>query len=1504
MILRNFVGSAVSLLSLLSLLILSLAPTATIAKKDGPTISKTEFENIVENLFYFDDSNVILAHDPKLWTVWRSADAGETWVPVEEAAGAAFDVYPHPWNNQRAYILGPSTDHWVTTDQGKTWSKWSSGHQAARLSSGRPFSFHGRDPSKVIWNGEECTGGFFEVCSTLSYYTDDDFAHVTTLTKGVPGGCVWAVQTPTFGDKYAAEIDDRVYCIRNGKSSFFGKDYRLVGSDDYFTSDDGVEPAMNDGRAVEGVLSVAAVKNYLVVASKGEGTDELALFVTDDTVTWHRAEFGEHKVLEEAYTILESTNYSMQVDVLGSRSTNPMGHLFSSNSNGTYFTKNVDYTNRNVWGNVDFEKVATIQGVYLVNTVKNWKEVMNSAVAEKEIISQISFDDGRTFQDIKAVFDSLHLHSVTEAKMSGRIFSSPAPGIVMGVGNTGASLKSWEEGDTWISNDAGATFIRALPGPHFYEFGNQGALLVAIKSEENTNQIQYSLNMGQEWRKASLGVKIRPTFITTVPDSTTLSFVVGGYASASDGQFLLFKLDFEGLHERVCGKGDFEDRWPARVDNKRNPICVMGHRQFYRRRKADAECVIDEEFKDPVPIFEPCECTVADFECDFNFERSKDRKECIPVRPLAVPEDACKDPQDTFMGSSGWRKIPGNECKGGENLAKEIERPCSETTKKPPSGEIAVEKTPFSATGFSQWYYLERGTSSTGDDETIIMLTREQDIYLTRDHGKTWAPILEGEPITAIIPNPGFHDSVYFLTGSDTVFYTVDRGDRFEKFDAPKPPSMNGLPVLKFHPDYKDWLLWSGQERSQDRTNIYYSKDRGDNWNTLVRGSRRCDYIHRADKDELIFCERYKAEDPNTNTLQLLSSDNFFAKEQLIYDNILDFATMNEFIIVAQKTDDQRGLQVDASVDGTTFAEARFPRNFFVQHQQAYTVMDSSTHAVFLHVTVSPAQDREYGTIIKSNSNGTNYVKVLDAVNRDHPGYVDFEKMPGLEGVAMVNVVSNIGGVDAGEKKKLKSMISHNDGSDWNLLPPPKKDAAGRDYKCVKQDQKATADCSLHVHSYTERRDKSTTFGSPTAVGVMMAVGNVGSQLEPKDSDSTDTFITSDAGITWKSVKKGSYMWEYGDQGSIIVIVKENQPTRSVFYTLDEGDSWNEFEFSPDVDMEINFITTVPSDTSRNFLLWGRETGPGNKAGVMTVNLDFSGLKERSRKCDLDETNPENSKDYYLWEPRHPFQKENCLFGHVARYHRKRKEAQCYNGPRLEDGPHSIVRNCSCSRQDFECDFNYQRQPDGTCALVEGYEPPDHAAVCKEQPDAKVWWEPTGYRKIPLSTCQGGRELDKIEERPCPGFEKDYQQRHGLGGFAIFMILIVSLGAAGGIGYWVWDQYNKRGGFAGMGFGQIRLGESLSNIPGGQGRSTGESPFIAVPVAIIAGVVAVAKTLPLLVTSLFRSAKGYMPVGGGSRDVPAGPYRSRDSFANRRQDYSDPTFVEDDELLGDDDEEV
>jgi hypothetical protein len=77
---------------------------------------------------------------------------------------------------------------------------------------------------------------------------------------------------------------------------------------------------------------------------------------------------------------------------------------------------------------------------------------------------------------------------------------------------------------------------------------------------------------------------------------------------------------------------------------------------------------------------------------------------------------------------------------------------------------------------------------------------------------------------------------------------------------------------------------------------------------------------------------------------------------------------------------------------------------------------------------MSTEEHAEWGNLLKSNSNGTYYGLSLDHVNRNTQGYVDFEKMIGIDGVAVVNIVTNSEEAIRSRKKKLQTRISHNDG--------------------------------------------------------------------------------------------------------------------------------------------------------------------------------------------------------------------------------------------------------------------------------------------------------------------------------------------------------------------------------------------------------------------------------------------------------------------------------------------
>lgn len=151
--------------------------------------------------------------------------------------------------------------------------------------------------------------------------------------------------------------------------------------------------------------------------------------------------------------------------------------------------------------------------------------------------------------------------------------------------------------------------------------------------------------------------------------------------------------------------------------------------------------------------------------------------------------------------------------------------------------------------------------------------------------------------------------------------------------------------------------------------------------------------------------------------------------------------------------------------------------------------------------------------------------------------------------------------------------------------------------------------CALHIHGYTERPDPRATYSTPSVPGLLMAVGNVGETLAPYlDSD---TFLSRDAGFTWEEVHKDAHLWEFGDSGSILVMANDEEPVDYVLYSTDEGLTWKEHKFSPKGDkMRVRAIVTVPSDTSRKFILLGEYP---KTRGAVAVQIDFTSLT--SRQC-------------------------------------------------------------------------------------------------------------------------------------------------------------------------------------------------------------------------------------------------------------------------------------------------
>lgn len=1302
---------------------------------------------------------------------------------------------------------------------------------------------------------------------------------------------------------FTAGNENTVVCSVNSElepNNNLPSNRRVVLSSDWFKTR---EYARLDGENIRGVVGLGVASKFLVASAKHKNNKYVSLLVSLDGKTWDEAEFLDHdgSFTQFSITILESSTHSLHIDVLKDGS-DMSGDFYISNSNGTYFTKTLEHTYRNSRGFVDFEKLENVDGILIANVVSNWDKPDSNG--KPPLRTKISYDDGRTWSYL-SVDDSeckgdescgLNLHSISDKNNVGRIFSSPSPGVIAGIGNTGTSLSAYDDGDMYVSHDSGLTWIRSRSDAHKYEFGDSGNVMVAINDEGSSNTMSYSLDRGISWKDFSLGTDFKPKYLFTTQDSTSLQFILMGKPSDNKDKFAVYSIDFDGIFPRQCelkedGTADFE-KWYARWEDRTNPSCIMGHKQYFWRKKNEAKCYVGNKYNEQTALEETCVCTRADFECDYNFVKRSDGT-CVPTDAFVEDKGLCPEGKSkTYTGKSGYVLIPGNNCvrrDGGVSIDKPVLKNCDGTLADPNADHggdddsnhndpdfrgVRSKITDFSGK-ILDYVYLKTDQNFHAE-ETVLLRTDENKVFISHSHGFQWEKVPTDKEIISIYTNPYFANQVYLITTAEEVIYSTDRGHNWKTFRTPAQRNNMGIPYLTFSEKNANWIIWAGEIGCENpfsptcHTVAYYSRSGGERWNLLQENVRRCLFangLEASESDRRIFCERlYTSQDGHIKN-KLITSVDFFETYETPFIDIIGFALEHEFLIVATVKDDGESLNAYVSVDGTSYAEVRFPSNFKIGKQQAYTILESITHSIFLHVTTSSRAGSEFGTILKSNSNGTDYISSLDLVNRNEEGFVDFEKMIGLEGVAIVNVVENPEEAFQGSRKKLKTKITHNDGGEWAYIRPPIYDSEGNRYKCPGSSLNR---CSLNVHGYTERVDYRDTFSSGSAVGMMLAIGNVGEYLTPLHNG--NTFFTKDGGITWKEIRKGAYMWEFGDQGSIIVIVNGRDNTNIIYYTIDEGTTWQEYKFSDDL-VRVEDIVTVPSDNSLKFLLVGRPPlSRGERS--LTIQLDFSSIFSRS--CVLDENNP-NNDDFDLWTPSHPFQADNCLFGHETQYYRKIKGRDCFVGRSLLK-PYQDVRNCTCGRQDYECDFNYEPGVDGACHLVSGYTPPDHSLICTEMPGTIEYWIPTGYRRIPLSTCEGGREFDKVEAKPCPGREKEFEKKHrGLHGFGLFLVIVLPIGMTAVIGYIMWDHFSKR-------YGQIRLGEEEEN----------QNIFINAFVVSVAAVIAVVSVVPDFFRSLVRTVQ--------NKFKRSRRFTSRRSLA-RGNDYSVVAAAED-ELLGDDESDI
>ncbi|CCD23326.1 type I sorting receptor NDAI_0B02910 [Naumovozyma dairenensis CBS 421] len=1416
-----------------------------------PKVTKTSSKSSF-NIEPFDDSTTILKLEDS--NLFRSENNGESWNPIKEIKDKVYWVHVDEFNSHdRAFAYSESDKTniiYITEDQGKTWKSSKVPMDSKKTSiHGCHVLTHPTNKNYLIARCTACDASASSKTLKGKYTSNTRCETITFLSQNL-GKSYNKVEPPSI-KKIESTISTETICrfMRNTKNSQLGdSDATVVCSYDiieqpknspiikttssFFTTIDGGKTIKQYDIFKDKAISSYAIKksNIVVLTQEDKYNRHSAkkLWVSKDGISFKEAYLPTQLRYTVAGMIKEDDFGKIILPIRRQQSattdddTSTVAEMLVSDSTGLKFTP-FDWVPQDTqgWANLYMPKElkGTMIGTF-ASMMRRFgrKHKGSSNSTDERGVTKITVDNGKTWSNLKVVDpankDSYPCNIDDVEHCSLQILSpfqtdaEPSPGILIRIGyvSDGNSLEILDN-KTFISTDGGLTWRMIFDYPVIYAIGDSANIIVAVPFDPNEDndpesEFYYSLDQGETWNEYQLEEPIIPLeIVSTTPDGSGLNFIINGFLVTANpfdengtGNFI-YAIDFSELYDKkLCTKDDFEQWYLG------NGNCINGAKYSYPRRKQNSKCIARKLFEDLELTEQVCdECTNADYECSFEFIKDNEGK-CVPDYNLLTMSGACSATKKDTLKIAPMQLITGDKCKKPLDISP-VDVSCEDVPNRGGSpnkgkGELirVTENTFGSRVTFYQYF-------DTYSDESLIIGDAHHNYFISHDSGQTVTKIESmDQKIIEVVFNTYFNSSAYLFGDGGNLFVTNDGGHTITSTKLPEGVQL-GFP-LDFHSKDPNTFIYYGGKNCDSILSkechavAYITRDGGKTFTELLDNTIHCEfagsqYEHPSDEN-LIICQ---VKEKGFTKRSLVSSTDYFKNnKEIIFDDILGYMSSGKFSIVAV-THGENELRAYVTLDGKEFAEAKLPKDLEKFEQEAFTVLNGDPSSILLHFSTNHAFDKGFGRLLKSNSNGTSFVTLEPGVNRVNSGLVDFEKIQGLEGVMVINVVDNMDDVRTkNADKKLKTKITFNDGSDWTFLKPPARDSEGKKYNCKSN---SLSSCSLNLHGYTDRTDIRDTYSSGSAIGYMFAVGNVGESLLPYDECST--FLTIDGGATWKEVRKGPYQWEYGDHGGILVLVPDKKASDTISFSIDSGKTWVDYKFT-DAKVTISDIVTVPQDSAMRFLLIG--ASPSVKgSSAKTFTIDFTGIFPR--QCIFDFNNQDSDDfSYFKVNPS----RAECLFGHQKEY-LKKIHNNCFIGNVPLADYSRITKNCSCIRADFECDYNFYKAKDGTCKLVEGLDPIDPSDVCKINQDLIEFSEPTGYRKIPLSTCQGGLRLDASSDLyPCPGKEKQFNQKYGVGALHFILIFGIPFLTFVGIAWFIYiNGIRRNGGFSR--FGEIRLGD-------------------------------------------------------------------------------------------------
>uniref|UniRef100_A0A4W6D2F9 VPS10 domain-containing receptor SorCS2 n=1 Tax=Lates calcarifer TaxID=8187 RepID=A0A4W6D2F9_LATCA len=367
-----------------------------------------------------------------------------------------------------------------------------------------------------------------------------------------------------------------------------------------------------------------------------------------------------------------STDENRVVAAVQEWNQNETYNLYVSDTSGVFYTLALEnvVSSMGPEGNVmvDLYEVAGIKGMFLANKK-----------TDNQVKTHITYNRGRDWRLLQAPSKDLRGNSIYCVLVSVCVSASMLLSVSQTLtvvyllsflsisvtlpGSIGSELTT-SNVSVYITSDAGNTWRQIFDEEYAVLYLDQGGALVAIRHTPlPIRHLWLSFDEGRQWNKYSF--TNTPLFVDGVlgePGEETLIMTIFGHVSHRS-EWQLVKIDFRSIFNRRCTEADYQT-W--HLHNQGEP-CLMGVKRIYRKLKPTSRCVMGKTYSVSMTSG-PCDCTEADFECDYGYERRSDGK-CAPAfwfHPSSMSR-SCTTGM-TFLNSTGYRKVVSNNCTAGVSV--------------------------------------------------------------------------------------------------------------------------------------------------------------------------------------------------------------------------------------------------------------------------------------------------------------------------------------------------------------------------------------------------------------------------------------------------------------------------------------------------------------------------------------------------------------------------------------------------------------------------------------------------------------------------------------------------------------------------------------------------------------------------------------------------------------------------------------------------------------------